>query len=474
MLRSALLPTFGMTVAAVLLLLPHPAEAGGVVGNGHAIDCQQSVLTNRLAGGGLVTFDCGPDPVAITLTSPKVITLPTTIDGGHAITLDGVNNTGLFQVNAGASLDLKNITLARGNAVHGGAIISSGSVTIEYSTLRDNSAASFGGAINSDGVLIIRASTLSGNRAPGSIAGAIENQGDAVISDSSFFDNVGGVQAGAIDNGGQLTIRNTSFSNSYGSDGGAILNAGRLTVTASSFVSNSAVYGGGIDNWGLATISETTFLSNTAPNGGALFNYLTGHLALGNDTLMSNMGVSISNTGLLTVTGSTLAGNQGGGIGNLGLATVINSTFSGNSGGAGLKNIGSANILNTTIAGNAGGGLFNGSFNFIFIANTLLAGNGANNCMGTITSLGHNLEDGNTCGLAASGDITGTNPLLLPLANNGGPTRTRALLPGSRAINAGDNSGCPATDQRGTPRIGNCDIGAFESFYRLFLPLLRK
>ena len=339
MLRSTLLTAFGLTVAAVLLLLPRVAEAGGKVGNGHAIDCQESVLANRLAGGGVVTFDCGLDPVAITLTSPKVITLPTTIDGGQAITLDGVNNTGLFQVNAGASLDLKNITLARGNAVHG---------------------------------------------------------------------------------------------------------------------------------------NETTFLSNTAPNGGALFNYLTGHLALGNDTLMSNMGVTISNTGVLTVTGSTLAGNQGGGIGNLGLATVINSTFSGNSGGAGLKNIGSAKILNTTFAGNAGGGLINGSFNFIFIHNTLLAGNGANNCMGTITSLGHNLEDEDTCGLTASGDITHTNPLLGPLANNGGPTLTRALMPGSRAIDHGDNAGCPATDQRGVARVGNCDIGAFESLYRLFLAFVRK
>jgi len=79
-----------------------------------------------------------------------------------------------------------------------------------------------------------------------------------------------------------------------------------------------------------------------------------------------------------------------------------------------------------------------------------------------------------SCGLAAAGDRPHTNPMLLPLAANGGPTATQALRPGSPAINAGDNSGCSAADQRGVPRIGNCDIGAFESFYRLFAALVRR
>src|SRR5437773_812584 len=159
MLKPTLLAVFGLTMAAALLLLHRTAEAGGVVGDGSALSCQQSVLANRLVGGGLVTFDCGPDPIAITLTSPKVITLPTTLDGGNAITLYGANNTNFFTVTVGASLHLKNITLAHGHAIHGGAIANSGTITIENSILRDNLASASGGAIYSDGFLIIRNST---------------------------------------------------------------------------------------------------------------------------------------------------------------------------------------------------------------------------------------------------------------------------------------------------------------------------
>ena len=64
------------------------------------------------------------------------------------------------------------------------------------------------------------------------------------------------------------------------------------------------------------------------------------------------------------------------------------------------------------------------------------------------------------------GDLIGVNPLLGPLQFNGGPTETQALLEGSPAIEAGENAGCPATDQRGVARPqppgGRCDIGAFE------------
>jgi hypothetical protein len=52
------------------------------------------------------------------------------------------------------------------------------------------------------------------------------------------------------------------------------------------------------------------------------------------------------------------------------------------------------------------------------------------------------------------------DPLLLPLADNGGPTETMALQAGSPAIDLSDD--CPATDQRGEPRVGRCDSGAFE------------
>ena len=94
------------------------------------------------------------------------------------------------------------------------------------------------------------------------------------------------------------------------------------------------------------------------------------------------------------------------------------------------------------------------------------AGSSANcNSLGIVSfrSAGHNLASDRSCPFRLPSDLQNTNPLLGPLANNGGPTDTLALLPGSPAINAGGSVGCPATDQRGVPRPpGHCDIGAFQ------------
>src|SRR5262249_745180 len=87
----------------------------------------------------------------------------------------------------------------------------------------------------------------------------------------------------------------------------------------------------------------------------------------------------------------------------------------------------------------------------------------------SFTSNGHNLESGNTCKFTAPTDFINTNPLLGPLAKNGGPTRTHALLSASPAIDTGDPGTCPPTDQRSIVRPqdgdGNggagCDIGAY-------------
>jgi hypothetical protein len=108
----------------------------------------------------------------------------------------------------------------------------------------------------------------------------------------------------------------------------------------------------------------------------------------------------------------------------------------------------------------------------VTVSGTIVADSTGSNCAGTITEgASPNLDSGTSCGFAATGDLTTTEPQLGPLETNGGPTSTQALLAGSPAIDQGGTSatGCPASDQRGLPRpdeLGDgstCDIGAYES-----------
>lgn len=120
--------------------------------------------------------------------------------------------------------------------------------------------------------------------------------------------------------------------------------------------------------------------------------------------------------------------------------------------------------------------------------NTIIAGNTGGDCLGgTILSRGHNINGDDSCGLAGSGDMNGTDPLLGPLGDHGGPTLTHLPLAGSPAIDAGDDSLCPPTDQRGYARpdhgkvygIAVCDIGSVEVRppileVRVYAPILSK
>jgi predicted outer membrane repeat protein len=198
-----------------------------------------------------------------------------------------------------------------------------------------------------------------------------------------------------------------------------------------------------------------TFANNTATsNGGAIYNYLS-TLSITNSTFTGNSagggGGAIKNdNGTLTVSNSTFSGNSasvGGAIIALGasITTVRNSTFSGNS------------------AGTAAGIYSNGTLNY---ANTIIANSTGNDCTsdGTLGINLNNLVEDGSCSASLSGD-----PKLGALANNGGSTQTFALLAGSAAINAGNDTVCllaPVNDldQRGTirPNGPQCDIGAYE------------
>lgn len=208
-----------------------------------------------------------------------------------------------------------------------------------------------------------------------------------------------------------------------------------------------------------------------------------------------------SSSALLTLKGSTLSGNtapggSGGGIYNGATGTggavvnVENCTFSANiaSGGGAIFNFGAGasgtalvTVLNSTFAGNdatAGGAFFNDKENTatatVTLGNTVLKAALARNFAsdGTINSQGNNLSSDDANGSSATtvpggyldkpGDRRNTEPLLDALKDNGGPTLTIALLPGSPAINAGGDARAPRLDQRNYLRVGVSDIGAYE------------
>jgi len=250
--------------------------------------------------------------------------------------------------------------------------------------------------------------------------------------------------------------------------------------------------GGGIIHFsGTLTISNVLLARNTADiSGGGIDNLINSTLIVTNSTLSGNssssVGGGIQNDGTLTITNSTLSGNTagftGGGIGNdHGDLTITNSTLSGNSAsssGGGIANFafGTANISFTTMSGNSavqGGGIYNAgdpNLSTVNIKNSIVANStSGGDCSnsGTFNATGTNFTTNGTCpGFTA---VTPAQLNLGPLADNGGPTETHALLPGSVAIDAAPDCtdvavNTVSADQRGVgrPQGSACDVGAYE------------
>ena len=320
------------------------------------------------------------------------------------------------------------------------------------------------------GTILLTSGELQINRpvtinGPGAGTLAVNGNGS-----SRVFENLAGLVGGVIISGftitngdggirnfvGTLTVSNCTISNNFGSgisnDPG--LYFASLTVSNSTISGNSADYGGGISNTGGLTVSNTTISGNSANYGGGISNVYNGRVVAG-----------------VTISNSTLSGNvstvDGGGVYN---STDVNA-------------FAVLSIENSTIGGNSatghGGSIYNNSHGFAFtpglaLGSTILnagasGGTIFNDGVGNVTSLGYNLASDAAGGvLTGPGDQINTNPLLGPLQDNGGPTFTHALLPGSPAIDAGDPSFTPPPDydQRGPgfDRVvnGRIDIGSFE------------
>jgi LPXTG-site transpeptidase (sortase) family protein len=405
------------------------------------------------SSGDTITFASSLSGDTITLASTLTIDKNLTIDGSSLatpITISGNDAVLVMTINSGKSLTLDTLIIANGNGnVYGGGIHNDGTLTVTNTTFSDNittgsgAGGGTGGGIynNGGGTLTVTNCTFSGNQATTGIAPS----------------------GGGITNDGMANVTNSTFSgNSADYTGGGIFNSGTLTVTNSTFSGNTADQGGGITAYYTLNVTDSTFSGNSATDGGGIYNF----------------------SSTVTVTDSTLSGNsadQGGGTYNDGTLTVTNSTFSNNSAneyGGGIINYDTLTVTNSTFSGNSaddfGGGIDNDRGGTLNYANTILAnstsGGDCYNDGGTIGTNTQNLVENN----ASSPNDCGTpaltsDPKLGSLAENGGKTKTMALLSGSPAIDAGDDSTCAASpvnnkDQRGVtrPQDAHCDIGAYE------------
>jgi predicted outer membrane repeat protein len=438
------------------------------------------------------------------------------IQGGNQITLSGGNATRLFFVSSSpAYLRLENIILTKGfsSTEDGGAIYNLGTLELTGVTLLDNKVDTLhsGGAIINYGPLTINNSLFELNQ--GGNGGALFLRfpnGYAVISNSTFRGNnttsetEGWGGAILLWDGAAVTLHASRLEGNQAVSGGAINNRfanSSITIDQNSVLQgNSATdSGGAIYTLGSSTLNNSTFTLNTAYDGGGIYNGGSSGILQGFGLTFSQnsagfFGGAIDNFADLFISGSTFVQNSashGGVIGNSDNAFISSSTLSGNSAvltGGALHNTGTLTLLNSTFFGNSAplGATFALYSNPISSKNVLIGRNSGSsyvNCylvLGSVNSLGFNIADDASCGLAGSGDQVVTDLKLSPLANFGGQTLTHLPRPGSPAIDNGTGIGAPSIDQRGLPRLAGLavDVGAVEvqpnDWKFIFLPLVKR
>jgi CSLREA domain-containing protein len=381
------------------------------------------------SGADVITIPAGTYVLALgNLGVESHITLNGAGSASTILEGDGTDRIIYFELPSTEAGGLNDLTVQGGTAGSGGGVFIDAIVSMNNVIVQDNFADGDGGGIFIDTTGTLNATNCQViNNEAAADGGGIANEGpdtlnltDCTVSGNTAGDDGGGI-SNTYDASGTLN-RTTVSGNSAGSDGGGLVVD--QCCDADPFI-----------------VTNSTFSGNTAADDGG-------------GVSMEDAIVSLTN---VTISGNT-AGNEGGGV---------EVEFS------------EASFTNVTIVNNAGeagegGGIKVTDEGVATIFNTIVAGNTAENCaveLSTLTSSGNNLSGDASCGLAAAGDLSNTDPQVATLAINApGTTQTHALSATSPAVDAGASGGCPAVDQRGVtrPQDGDldgtaaCDIGAYE------------
>lgn len=444
---------------------------------------REAIATANGAGDFIIRFQAGLSPIVLTSAQLQITKAAGTLriegPGADKLSISGQDTYRIFYITQG-TISIAGLTLTHGNANDGGAIYATGSdVTLANCTIAENKATNIGGGICAKDYVTLSLDhcTISGNQASSSpdssSGGGIYATDDVILSlnHCTISGNQAGYAGGGIcaeEYNVTLSLNNCIISgNQVNTIGGGITAwYGTLTFNHCTISENHTKHlGGGIAAWdSTLTFNHCTISGNQAESGGGGIYAEKDTITSNNCTISENQAKSSSGGGIYAKTNGTIS--------------CSHCTISGNQAAAVGGGIYAENVIpafnNCTISRNqarSGGGICyvikdSTPFN---IRNTIVGNNTASSNRGNdiwsknTNSQGYNLiqdiKDSNMTMVKT--DLIGFDPLLGPLASNGGPTQTMALNPSSPAVNAG-NTDLP-TDQRGSPRNdGSPDIGAYE------------
>ena len=406
------------------------------------------------------------------------------IDVNYTARLDGFTITGGGRLNSNLPIE---------NGSGGGMYSINSSPTLSNLIFTANSSYRGAGMYNENSDPSLTNVIFSNNESQYGGGMANYTNSSPTLSDVTFSGNSSASFGGGIYNDeSSPTLTDVTFSGNSGGRGGGIYNDSSSPIlTDVIFNGNTAIsQGGGMANFYNSNpiLTDITFIENTSSWGGGMFN-------IGSSPTLN--AVTFSGNSVYIRPDSGGQDGWGGGMANYTANPILtNVTFSANFaevGGGGMYNeeLSDPTLTNVTLFGNSatnGGGIYNNALNGTNgsnpeLTNTILWANSPDqifNQAGSTTTVNYSVVQG---GWEGTGNIN-EDPLLQPLADNGGFTLTHALGTGSSAIDAGnpDPATCSSTDQRGFPRpvdgdgdgVATCDIGAFEYYHQVFLPLIMR